>query len=246
MRSYIQDFLPPILYRTLKDWRRKFFHSGSTGTNKLDLKLIDEIKPKFGRGYFVELGANDGFSQSNTYLLQEKFQWTGLLIEPNPQLFKECIRSRSFGNKPTIKCNACVSNDFKDKFIEIIDVNLMSIALGLDVNEKDAEIHSRKGLKFLQNIDFKCNYGALAATLTSLLEEADAPMCFDLLSLDVEGNELSVLKGLNFNIYRPRWILAETRKDDAVKTYLERKGYILHKIIADYPPNRDDCLFKLL
>jgi hypothetical protein len=35
-------------------------------------------------GYFVEAGAHDGFTQSNTYLLERRHGWRGLLVEPMP------------------------------------------------------------------------------------------------------------------------------------------------------------------
>ena len=73
--------------------------SGSwTGLNGLDRRLLAVIKPKLG-GYYVELGANDGLSQSNTYKLQKAYGWNGLLIEPSPAKFSECVRNRSFSNR---------------------------------------------------------------------------------------------------------------------------------------------------
>ena len=38
----------------------------------------------FQPGVFVELGALDGHRYSNTLVLERCFNWTGLLIEPNP------------------------------------------------------------------------------------------------------------------------------------------------------------------
>src|SRR5690348_11414021 len=45
-------------------------------------------------GRFIEVGANDGFSQSNTYALERFYDWRGILIEPIPQLFERCKRFR--------------------------------------------------------------------------------------------------------------------------------------------------------
>lgn len=47
--------------------------------------------------------------------------------------------------------------------------------------------------------------------MTGLLDEVNAPSAFDLLSLGVEGNELAVLRGLDFHKYQPKWMLIETR-----------------------------------
>ena len=46
-------------------------------------------------------------------------------------------------------------------------------------------------------------------TLDSLLDEAEAPKPIDLLSVDVEGHELDVLRGFDFVRWQPRLILLE-------------------------------------
>ena len=46
------------------------------------------------RGYFVEAGANDGHLQSNTYYFERFKGWTGVLIEPIPELYNRCVRER--------------------------------------------------------------------------------------------------------------------------------------------------------
>lgn len=43
--------------------------------------------PEHG-GFFVEAGANDGYTQSNTYWLERFCGWEGILIEPIPALAK--------------------------------------------------------------------------------------------------------------------------------------------------------------
>ena len=41
-------------------------------------------KMNLSDGFFVELGAVDGLIVSNSYLLEDKYKFTGILIEPNP------------------------------------------------------------------------------------------------------------------------------------------------------------------
>src|SRR3954452_5124823 len=47
-----------------------------------------ELLPYIGRhpGFFIEAGAHDGLTQSNTALLEFCFGWKGLLVEPIPEL----------------------------------------------------------------------------------------------------------------------------------------------------------------
>lgn len=236
------DFIPPFFSQLKSRFSREVLHKGSTGLNELDLKLIDAISPS-NNGYFVELGANDGMRQSNTYKLQNHFGWTGLLIEPSPRRFAECVVNRSFGNRPHVRCAACVPFDFQDRFVEIEDADLMSVAKGLLLSNQQAEDHANSGRQFLVDSALRHSYGALARSLTSLLDEVATPSSFDLLSLDVEGNELAVLQGLDFQRYRPKWILVETRGAEIGK-YLSGLGYCLHSILSDYTAH-SDLLFTL-
>ena len=224
------DFIPPFALRLKALLSRNLLRQGSTGLNKLDLKLIEVIKPKMN-GYFVELGANDGLRQSNTYKLQKEFGWSGLLIEPSPRRFVECIENRDFGKSPDIRCAACVPFDFNDRFVEIEDADLMSVAKGLCVSDDLAVEHANEGAQFLADAKMRHSYGALALTLTSVLDDVKAPSEFDLLSLDVEGNELAVLKGLDFLKYKPKWILVETRGSE-LSQYLLDLGYELRATLS--------------
>ena len=63
--------------------------------------------------------------------------------------------------------------------------------------------------------------------MTSLLEEAGAPELIDFLSLDVEGNELNVLKGLDFSRYGFKYLLIEARNPQDVADFLLPRGYVL-------------------
>ena len=235
------DFVPPLVMR-FKTWLfRELFHKGSTGLNMLDLRLIEVISPQSG-GFFVELGANDGVQQSNTYKLQKEFGWTGLLIEPSPSRFKECVANRAFGIRPEVRCAACVPFDFQDRFVEIEDADLMSVAKGLTVTDQQAVEHADRGQRFLVDSSLRHSYGALARPLTSLLDEVNAPSVFDLLSLDVEGNEMSVLQGLDFQKYMPKWMLVETRGRD-ISDYLSDHCYEEVCKLSDYD-SYSDILYR--
>ena len=95
----------------------------SFSLNFQDKKMLKYLKKQ--NGYFIEIGANNGIDQSNTYLLELKKNWKGILVEPSPNKFIECIKNRSSKNK--FYCNACVSFDYKEKYVPITYSNLMTI-----------------------------------------------------------------------------------------------------------------------
>ena len=199
------------------------------GRDRLDEKLLAYL-PELN-GFFVELGANDGVSQSNT-LHFEKFRgWRGVLVEPTPHNYLACRENRSAQNH--IFCNACTSFDYKERFVEIVYSNLMSAPVGLESDLEDPVAHAESGKVFLSEHEDIFTFGALARPLNDLLIQADAPRRIDLLSLDVEGAELEVLKGIDHNIFRFRFMCIETRSPDAVRAFCEEKGYQLVEKISD-------------
>jgi FkbM family methyltransferase len=239
----LADLVPPLVSRVHKYLTREFFSDGSTGLNKLDLKMIEAIGPGLN-GYFVELGANDGIRQSNTYKLQKCFGWTGLLIEPSPARFIECVSNRAFGNRPEVRCAACVPFDYKDTFVEIEYADLMSVARGLGLSDQQVADHADQGLPYLADPALRHSFGAIARTLTSLLDEVSAPSFFDLLIIDVEGNELAVLRGLDLDRYRPSWILAEARGPE-IAEYLGYYGYEMYSRLLDCADYSDILFCRL-
>ena len=54
----------------------------------IDQKLIEIFNSK-ENGFYIELGANTGLNQSNTALLEWKYNWTGILIEPSTWGYQE-------------------------------------------------------------------------------------------------------------------------------------------------------------
>ena len=64
------------MWKIIKQFKKKKIF----GLNNLDLKLEKYLN--YNNGFFIELGANDGISQSNTYYFEKNKNWNGVLIEP--------------------------------------------------------------------------------------------------------------------------------------------------------------------
>lgn len=194
------------------------------GLNGLDLKLIASINPE--PSYYVEIGANDGVSQSNTLLLELCYGWRGLLIEPIPSTFRRLTNNRSSRRNVLLRA-ACRANEASGEEVELLYSNLMTVALGIDSDLADPSAHALKGERFLDAGEIVHKVTAPALTLTEALDRSGAPRKIGLLSLDVEGVELEVLKGIDFSKYSIRWILVESRNLSAIRAYLAQHNYEL-------------------
>jgi FkbM family methyltransferase len=178
----------------------------------LDIKLDKFLQKE--QGFFIELGANDGLTQSNTAFLEFYRNWKGILVEPSIDVCKQCIN-----NRPNSKCFnfACVSNDYESEYI-LGDFNghCMSSVGG-----------KRANLSELIKVP--------VITLEKLLDMNEVTKIY-FLSLDAEGYELPILKGLNLDRYRPLYMLIEIyihQYDDIVK-YLIENNYSLHSNFTNY------------
>lgn len=211
-RPLLDYFIYLIYYRLIR--RSYFAQSG------LDKKLKEYID--YPNGYFVELGANDGFTASNTLYFEIKKNWRGILIEPSPNLFLSCsyYRNRE-GNK--IFCNACVPLDYTKQYVDIEYAYLMSVSRDLEKDIPEDFVSNAKLQldKYQKNLRF----GSVARTLSSILDESNAPQIIDLLSLDAEGAEIPILKGIDFNKYRFKYMLIESRSIDKLSEFLSHHGY---------------------
>jgi FkbM family methyltransferase len=212
-----------------------FIKSPYSGLNKLDKKIEEYVN--YDGGYFVELGANDGVTQSNTLYLERHRGWKGVLVEPTPHNFLKCLSNRSSLNY--ISCNACVPFNHPEKFVEIIFSNLMSTPVGLESDIKNPEQNAKDGLRWLKPKHVNFSFGALAKPLNDILIDASAPRLIDLLSLDVEGAEIAVLKGINHLHFRFKYIVVECRNVQALISYMNSIDY-------DYVAklSHHDILFK--
>jgi FkbM family methyltransferase len=197
----------------------KIFRFRYFALNALDKKL--EYYLDFDNGYFVELGANDGVNQSNTLYFERFRGWKGVLVEPYQPNFENLMRNRSSIN--FFKNVACVGPSYKKSTISLAYSNLMTSTLGIESEISNPVGHAVQGADFWGGESFI--FDAAAQTLGSLLVEACAPVLIDLLSLDVEGVELEILKGVDHTIFSFRYICVESRKFDELHKYLTDLKY---------------------
>ena len=197
----------------LRRFTRRLLHSFYpwAGLNGLDRKIISFLPEN--PGFFIEAGANDGIRQSNTYVLEKKFGWTGLLVEPIPRLAKLCSRYRK---RSTVVNAALVPFSESGHFVNLEDVDLMT-SMQMDVSSEDGEKLIQRAEK-IQGITRK-SVQVRGRALSEIIDEMGSPN-IDFFSLDVEGYELSVLEGLDLSRHRPKFMLIETGQESEVSDLL--------------------------
>ena len=175
--------------------------------NGLDEKLEKYLD--FKGGVFLEAGANNGIKQSNTYYLEAVKGWRGILVEPVPDLYRECLQNRKSAK---VYQAALVSKDYPQSTVHLSFADLMTV-----VKDSPGSSEHVARAKDVQSLIEPYDFEATARTLDSVIENA-ALGEIDFLSLDLEGYEVEALRGLDLNKNGPRFILVEVRDlDDILK-----------------------------
>ena len=234
MKKIIKRIFGLKLYGYLRRWR---YNIPLSRKEEFGIDMMLEDKLPHRDGFYVELGANDGVSFSNSYYFEVNKGWKGVLIEPVPNLYMTCVKRRGANN--VVFCNACVPFGYDEEFVRMKYCDSMTISDNLDLDIGDHDKFVETGYQYLNEGESTFIFGAKSATLNSLLEEAEAPALIDFLSLDVEGAELDVLRGVDFTKYNFRYMVIECRDIDKMSTYLAEFNYSLEKKITYH-----DYLFK--
>lgn len=112
---------------------------------------------------------------------------------------------------------ACVPFLYQAESVQLIYSNLMTITSSQNLEIPNPLAHALKGQPFLGPDELIHTFLAHAKTLNAILEEAGAPKTIDLLSLDVEGFEIQVLRGLDHQMFRFKYICIEARNPELLK-----------------------------
>jgi FkbM family methyltransferase len=178
-----------------------------------DLWVSYELGERRG-GFFVEFGATNGLDNSNTWLLEKEYQWTGILAEPNP-----AWHSALQENRNSAIDHRCVSS-MTGKSVSFLttdasDPELSSIA-EFSAGDHFAEVRAR-------GVEMKVE----TISLNDLLAEHKAPAQIDYLSIDTEGNEYDILSHFDFSRHTIDLISVEQNRQTGprIAALLTEHGY---------------------
>jgi FkbM family methyltransferase len=175
-----------------------------------DSEVIKFYKGK-KKGFFIEIGASDGIKFSNTFLLEKKYDWKGICVEPIPKNYKLLCENRT----NSLCCDKAVYNTSNlEVTFDIAQYDLLSgISNNIDCHKN--AVNKNKTQITVQTI-----------SLNDLLDNYNAPNFIDYLSLDTEGSELEILKTFNFEKYKFGLI-------DVEHNYVEPRRTEIRKLLID-------------
>jgi len=192
------------------------------------------------RGRFIDVGAHDGKTISNTWFFETQRGWDGVCVEPIKSVFDKLQAERK------AKCYnvACSNESGKAMFTHVMKSDKdfghpMNMLSGLtDLTNQVDRYRTDLSLSRLTDAEL-IEQGYLrqievdVCTLQSLIEPIGTH--FDFCSIDTEGAELQVLQGIDFTKTRIEIFVIENNTGSRdVEEYLKSKNYTLyHKISHD-------------
>ena len=176
--------------------------------NRIDFKsqLYQDIFAAFivqdnSKKTFLEFGATNGIHLSNSYTLENSFNWSGVLAEPDPQWIDQLKK-----NRPKSKLiNKCIWKNSGEK------INFFSSKTGIlstidDFKYSDQASmpgNSKKRNEAGTNVDVE------TISLNDVIKSEFRDICPSYISIDTEGSEFEILKSFNFQKYQPKLFTVE-------------------------------------
>ena len=198
--SLISDyFCPRIVYQ--KKTIEKMGYFGQYGQD-LALETFLRLLPNKPRFNFIEIGAHDGITFSNSKFLDSKENWSGICIEANPSVFEELIK-----NRPTSTClNVAVSNlDGEAAF----QLNTGHTEMLSGLISSYSRKHRKRVAKELKKYGGTSKIHTIPSLTLETIVANEGIGEIDILMIDVEGGEFSILKSIDFAKITVNSILVE-------------------------------------
>jgi hypothetical protein len=175
-----------------------------------DIWVLEKTNYK-RNGYYIDIGCADGEKISNTFLLDKHYNWSGLAIDINAR------------NMIDRTCNVFKGLVYdEDKVVEFIKADFNLDFSGI-----------KDHLTNIFRLKDKTKTSPIEKHQTIVTQKVfdayNVPKYIDFLSLDVEGSELNVLKGIDFNKHIFKIIMIEHNFEqpsrDNIRKYLAERNY---------------------
>jgi len=144
-------------------------------------RSVDDHLRHRQNGFFIESGASDGETGSNTLFFERHRNWTGLLVEANPQLYRQLLDKR----RRAYAINACVSPS-RRPISAVFKLAGWIGGLAHKMSKGHLALVNRHGVGDINVTCYPINDIVAALSIDHI----------DYWSLDVEGAELAILRSV--------------------------------------------------
>lgn len=176
-------------------------------------------------GFFLDIGAHDGMTGSNTYFFEKELGWQGICFEPLPHLFKQLKECRD-----CICINACVgalNGTVSFLHLNSVDEQLSGMCDTYDQRQLNIVMND------LQVYGGNCAIMRLPCVRLNDILDLHGVTHVDYLSLDTEGSELEILKSIDFSKVTIDMMSVENNfHEPFIREFLETKGFIFMEHVA--------------
>ena len=190
------------LYTNIKIYFFYFFSLKKSGFYKFIIKNMKFSKSQIYQdlfilyfsknkqnGTFIEIGGGNGVDLSNSYLLEKKYNWKGIICEPEKKSQRKIINKRTAKLETRPITNKCEKNKI---FYVNKDTYQSTLITSTNYNSK-----------------IKVN----TVSLNYLLDKRKFNTQIDYISIDTEGNEFEIIKNFNFKKYKVNFFTIEHNFD---------------------------------
>lgn len=187
-----------------------------------DRYLNEEFFKNHPRGVFVDVGAHDGISGSNTMFF-ETLGWEGICFEPIPDVFAQLM-----ANRKCTKLQLALSDKIGTAEFKIIKGHSEMLS-GL-VDQYSPEHLSRISREFHEHVQEEETIQVETSTFNGEVIYHG----IDILSIDVEGAESTIIRSIDFRMYAIKFMIVEFNEgaDGSLQEYIESRGFDLIRVMG--------------
>jgi FkbM family methyltransferase len=156
-------------------------------------------------GFFVEIGAFDGITHSNTHHLVQR-GWKGVYVEPIKEYYEACVKTHE--NKDGVKVYNNLISDYNGMG------KIFKAGEGSTADEDTINFMIENNMEWAVGASDKVVEEVKCLTLATFLDKINCPKEIDLLVIDTESYEWKVIKTLDLKKYNIKCIVIELHENE--------------------------------
>lgn len=230
------------IFSSIKNFENRFWMPKQSSLT-LALEKISKLEKHVT---LLQLGANDGVSSDPYFNLIEKYNWKGILVEPQPIVYERLLRNYKERDHSLIFQNIAVAEEYGFKKMYYLDLpdhtwsdgltsfdkeniitHINNGYVGEQLSKSGVDISKEDQLKLIKEIFIECK------TVDEIFEMSKLQN-LTILAMDLEGYDYVIINSLDFDKIRPKMIVYESKFIDfeyykkTIK-YLIKNNYTVFK-----------------